>query len=248
MASSSGTPHLLADSPAIAAELQIIEKRRRWLEVFLVLIFTVGNSLVTAIFLLENSLGISLRMTTGRSLYAIAHESASLLLLAYILSRRGLKLHNLGVQWSIRDVRVGVLVALVAGFAYFAGALFLQGLHYGLYGSIAKLLDARQFFANPSLAVIPFIILNPFYEELIVRAYLMTEVLELTGSKALAITISVLVQASYHLYYGWIGALSMAFLFLVFAIYYARSRRALPIIVAHGIFDLYAFIRIFRLA
>ena len=72
----------------------------------------------------------------------------------------------------------------------------------------------------------------------------MTEIKELTGSSVLAIALSVVFQASYHLYYGWVGALSIGFLFLVFAIYYARYKRAEPIIVAHAVFDLYALIRL----
>jgi membrane protease YdiL (CAAX protease family) len=86
--------------------------------------------------------------------------------------------------------------------------------------------------------------LNAFFEELIVRAYLMMEIKELTGSTVLAVMSSVVVQASYHLYYGWMGALSVAFMFLTLAIYFARSRQALPIVIAHEIFDLYALIRL----
>ena len=41
---------------------------------------------------------------------------------------------------------------------------------------------ARDFFAHPSVMAIPLALLNPFFEELLVRAYLMTEVMELTGS------------------------------------------------------------------
>jgi len=59
------------------------------------------------------------------------------------------------------------------------------------------------------VVVIPFSLLNPFFEELIVRAYLMTEIMDLTGSAMLAIATSVLLQASYHLYYGWFGALAL---------------------------------------
>ena len=78
------------------------------------------------------------------------------------------------------------------------------------------------------------------------RAYVMTEIKELTGSNMMAIVSSVLLQASYHLYYGWIGALSIAFPFFVFvfAIYYARSRRAVPIIFGHAVFDLYGLIHL----
>jgi membrane protease YdiL (CAAX protease family) len=91
---------------------------------------------------------------------------------------------------------------------------------------------------------IPFSLLNPFFEELIVRAYLMTEVMELTGSSTLAVALSVGVQFSYHLYYGWVGAISLSFFFLVFALYYVRSSCALPVIVAHGFVDVYALLRL----
>ncbi len=92
---------------------------------------------------------------------------------------------------------------------------------------------------------IPYSLLNPFFEELIVRAYLMTEVRALTGSWMLATALSVVVQFSYHLYYGWEGAIALSFLFLVFSIYYARTQRATPIIVAHGIFDIWGLVRMF---
>ncbi len=85
--------------------------------------------------------------------------------------------------------------------------------------------------------------MNPFFEELIVRAYLMTEVRTLTGSWILSAALSVVVQSSYHLYYGWGGAIALSFLFLAFSIYYARTQRATPIIIAHGIFDFLALIR-----
>ena len=78
---------------------------------------------------------------------------------------------------------------------------------------------------------------------MIVRAYVMTEVMELTGSSILAVAISVAcVRFSYHLYYGWLNAIQLCVLFLVFALYYAHSRRALPIIIAHGLVDIYGWI------
>jgi len=55
---------------------------------------------------------------------------------------------------------------------------------------------------------------------------------------------SVAVQFSYHLYYGWAGAIALSFQFLIFALYYSHSRRALPIIAAHGFFDIWALFRL----
>jgi membrane protease YdiL (CAAX protease family) len=139
---------------------------------------------------------------------------------------------------------VGFLVTGVSLAAYILGSTVIQLFHHAAYGSFANGPDGRAFFAHPSIVFIPFTLLNPFFEELIVRAYLMTEVFALTSSRTRAILTSVLVQSSYHLYYGWAGVASLSFLFLAFALYYMRSRRVLPVIVAHGLFDLYALSRV----
>jgi membrane protease YdiL (CAAX protease family) len=225
-------------SPAIQPEISKEEKRRRWFEVFLVLAISLGTILLNSFYLLKNAPAVALRMSTLRSLYGIAHESLSLLLLVYVLSRRKLGLRDLGLKWSKRDVVSSFVVTVLAGMSYFAGATFLQVLHFELYGTIVRGPGGNQFFSRPTIWALPFMLLNPFFEELIVRAYVMTETKELTGSTLTAIVFSVLLQVSYHLYYGWMGALSVAFPFIVFAIYYARSRRAVPIIIAHAVFDL----------
>jgi membrane protease YdiL (CAAX protease family) len=234
----------LVTPTAIPPEISQEEKRRRWFEVFLVLTTSLGISLLNSIYLLNNVPLAALKLSTFRSLYGIAHESLSLLVLAYVLSRRNVRLRDLGLQWSVRDIVPSIVVTVLAEGAYITGGIFLQTLHHVMYGAIARGPKPSQFFSNPSLWALPLALLNPFFEELIVRAYLMTEIKELTGSSVLAIALSVIFQASYHLYYGWVGALSIGFLFLVFAIYYARYKRAVPIIVAHAVFDLYALIRL----
>ena len=238
-------PLLLPVTPtAIRPEISKEGSLRRWFEVFLVLTTSLGISLLNSLYLLNNAPVAALRLSTFRSLYGIAHESLSLMLLAYVLSRRNLTLRDLGLQWSIRDVVPSIVVTVLAEVSYVAGAILLQGLHHQLYGTIAQGPRPSQFFSNPSIWALPLTLLNPFFEELIVRAYVMTEIKELTGSSMLAIAFSVLFQSSYHLFYGWVGALSLAFLFLVFAIYYSRSKRAVPIIIAHAVFDLYGLIRL----
>ncbi len=235
----------LTEAPsAIQSEIPKDEARRRWFEVFLVLAISLGSAFLNSFYLLNNEPTAALKMSTLRSLYGFVHESLSLSLLAYVLSRRRLKLRDLGIQWSKRNVVPSIVVTILAGLSYFAGAILLQAMHYGFYGTISHGPKASQFFSNPTIWALPFLLLNPFFEELIVRAYVMTEIKELTGSTVMAIASSVLIQATYHLYYGWMGALSVAFPFLVFAIYYARSKRAVPIIVAHAVFDLYGFIRL----
>jgi membrane protease YdiL (CAAX protease family) len=150
----------------------------------------------------------------------------------------------LGLNWSVRDIVAGIAIAVSGYVSYAVGAILLQALHRELYGTIAHGPKPSDFFSHPTIWALPFTLLNPFFEELIVRAYVMTEIQALTGSKILAISFSVLFQSSYHLYYGWVGALSIAFLFLVFAVYYSRTKRAVPIIIAHALFDLYGLIRL----
>jgi membrane protease YdiL (CAAX protease family) len=90
---------------------------------------------------------------------------------------------------------------------------------------------------------IAFICLNPFFEELIVRGYLMTEIVELGGSGGLSILISVAVQMSYHLYQGFTNGIVLTTVFAVFSIYFWRTRRLAPVVLAHLCVDAYALIR-----
>jgi len=239
------TPIPLPEALAVTLpEISKEEKRQRWFELFLVLALSLGIVLLNSFYLLKNAPGVALKMSALRSLYGFTHEGLSLLLLAYVLSRRRLRLQDLGLRWSRRDVIPSIVVTVLGGLSYVAGAIFLQAVHYGLYGSISRGSNARQFFSSPTIWALPFVLLNPFFEELIVRAYVMTEIKALTGSTIAAIGSSVVLQASYHLYYGWMGALSVAFPFMVFAIYYSRSRQAVPIIMAHEVFDLYGIYRL----
>jgi len=135
-------------------------------------------------------------------------------------------------------------VTIVSYAAYGLGHALVQTIHHLVYGTWATGPTAIDFFGHPSVASIPLFLLSPIYEELIVRAYLMTEVIELTGSSALAVALSVGIQFSYHLYYGWAGALSLSLFFLALALYYARSRSVLPVIIAHGFVDVYVLIRL----
>jgi membrane protease YdiL (CAAX protease family) len=172
------------------------------------------------------------------------HEVTCLLLVGYVLSRQSRRFRDIGLSWSLKDIGVGLVVAVVSYASYWVGAVALNILHYTIFHTPVTGHSPKEIFGNVGVAIIPYSLLNPFFEELIVRAYLMTEIQDLTGSAILAIACSVLLQASYHLYYGWFGALSLSFQFLIFAIYYATRRRALPVIVAHGFFDIYGFIRL----
>jgi uncharacterized membrane protein YhaH (DUF805 family)/membrane protease YdiL (CAAX protease family) len=220
------------------------EKRQRWFEVCLVLLAAFGSSILYSLYLLKDGPSAMPHISSATWSIGIVQEATALLLLGYVLSRRGLGFSSLGFRWSLRSLGVGVLVTGLSYAAYALGFTLIHVFHYSIYRSLATGPIPNDFFAHPSAVAILYSLLNPFFEELIVRAYLMTEVIDLTGSSTLAVALSVAVQFSYHLYYGWAGAISLSFLFLVFALYYVRTRSALPVIIAHGFFDLYALVRL----
>ena len=59
---------------------------------------------------------------------------------------------------------------------------------------------------------------------------------------ALAVLVSVAIQAFYHLYQGVPAALGHGATFLVFSLYYLRTRRIAPVVLAHLYMDVGALI------
>jgi membrane protease YdiL (CAAX protease family) len=176
--------------------------------------------------------------------YQMLPSAAALGLLSYILSRSSRGFRDLGLRWTSRDVAVALPLVLGAGLASqllrpitFAAAEMLSGLRPHV-ADIANLLHSTSI----SMAAVFDQILNGFFEELIVRGYLMTEVRRFTGSIPLAIFCSVAVQVSYHFYQGGPVALSYIGTFTVFAGYYAKTSRLLPPVLAHIAIDLYALV------
>jgi membrane protease YdiL (CAAX protease family) len=220
------------------------DKRLRWLELSLVLLVCFAEAILGSLGILKE--GPSAAKHASQIGYAtgIVHQLAGLTLLGYVLGRRKIRITSLGLRWSFGDLGRGLLVAVVAYLSYAGGHALIHLFNNTTHSQSQSMQIARTMFGHPSILAVPYSIVNPFFEELIVRAYLMTEVRALTGSWILAAALSLAVQFSYHLYYGWEGAIGLSFVFLVYAIYYARTQKATPIVVAHGIFDILALVRL----
>jgi len=239
-------PYTTVDTPppVNAAAKPVENKRLRYFELCLVLLVALSTPFLNSALILVHGPSAIGHVSSFRWISGFVHEVVTLALLGYVLARRGRRIRDLGSRWSLRDCGVGLLVAVAAYTSCIAGGTVLQTIHYLMAGDMVTGSSSGALFAHPGLPGVPYFLLNPFFEELIVRAYLMTEIVELTGSTALAIVVSVVVQISYHLYYGWFGASCLGFTFLIFALYYGRYRRALPVIVAHELYDSIGLIRI----
>jgi hypothetical protein len=214
-------------------------KRQRWLELCLVLFISFAGSVYSGLYYLNHSPSAT-SPTSARMLFSAAQSAVTIILLGYVLARTGRKFRDIGLRWSFGDFAAGIVVLLVAVVALFTADRIYFEIHFAIFRTIPVHHRASEFFGHFRLALLPEFLIGPIHEELIVRAYLMTEIRELTGSVTLAGLASLALQFSYHLYYGWWGAFSLTGMFFVYTLYFARWRRALPIVVAHELYDIFA--------
>lgn len=131
--------------------------------------------------------------------------------------------------------------------ALLAGVIGIPGL--GLYGA-ARALGLNTTIAAANLAdhwwTVPVLILaaaqNAILEEVVMIGYLLTRWRQAGWGVASAIEVSALIRGSYHLYQGFGGFVGNAVMGIVFGLVYARTRRLLPLVVAHTLLDVVAFV------
>jgi uncharacterized protein len=161
-------------------------------------------------------------------------------LLALHLLRRDHPGMSLGIDRSSpwRDLARGAALAALIGLpglllVYVAGVLGLN----------AKLVPA----ALPhAWWAVPVLILsaaeNAILEEIVVVGYLMTRLRDLRYRTPVIIAVSAVLRGSYHLYQGFGGFVGNVIMGVVFALFFLRTRRVLPLIVAHLLLDVCAFV------
>ena len=181
--------------------------------------------------------------TSYRFVLRITFELVGLLCLYLVLSYQKKRFQDIGLSLAIR------LSDLGHSFALFFGALLgsailglaLKLLYVFLGRALRPQLDRAAIFGT-ALGFLPvlYVLLNPFYEELLVRAFLISEMEAIYRGTALAVLASVALQTSYHLYQGLPMALSHIPAFLLFSLYFVRTRRILPVILAHMFMDVSA--------
>jgi membrane protease YdiL (CAAX protease family) len=133
----------------------------------------------------------------------LIEEVRALFLLWYVMGRQGKTRADIGWNPQVTDVLratgLFLLVMVARRFVYYQ----VQYLYYAYSGHYlaGRSLQSVLGFGISFLSV-AYACLNPFCEELIVRAYAMSEILNLGGSRTAAVIVSLAVQLSYHFYQG----------------------------------------------
>jgi membrane protease YdiL (CAAX protease family) len=136
------------------------------------------------------------------------------------------------------DVGLGALVALGIG---------IPGL--GLYLG-ARALDLNTQVQASALAdnwwTVPVLVLsalqNALLEEVVVVGYLFTRLRQLGWGWVMILGLSALVRGSYHLYQGFGGFAGNLIMGVIFGLVYLRWRRVGPLVIAHTLLDITAFV------
>jgi membrane protease YdiL (CAAX protease family) len=206
------------------------EKGLRARELLLVLFVCFGTSVAISIHDVLVGVRSSYHLTASNALVTIVNAAAAIALLCYVLGRQGRTLRDLGLTAK----RADVVPTLLLTAAYYTPYLVASAIYFGLSDAF-KVFEMNGFSELGPLQWAD-LLFNAGKEELIVRAYMMTEVMELTGQVALAVLASTCFQALYHLYQGTFPALLHAGSFLIASLYYAKYRRATPVVLSHFLF------------
>jgi membrane protease YdiL (CAAX protease family) len=114
---------------------------------------------------------------------------------------------------------------------------------------------ARKLGANAQIVVtsfpdvwyrIPVLLLDAFQdgvaEEIIVGAFVLTRLRQLGWSNSRALAAGAVLRGSYHLYQGYGGFIGNAVLGVIFGWWFQRTRRVVPLVIAHFVIDAVSFI------
>jgi membrane protease YdiL (CAAX protease family) len=83
---------------------------------------------------------------------------------------------------------------------------------------------------------------NGVLEEIVMVGYLLTRLRDLDWGVWPAIVTSAVIRGSYHLYQGFGGFVGNVVMGLVFGYFFTRTRRVMPLVIAHSILDIVSFV------
>jgi membrane protease YdiL (CAAX protease family) len=232
--------------------------RRLTAEVWLVLGLSLGASAIYALVEIaarltaETPLGDqAVAMNPSRSPRPLLDLTYQLLHIGFALVPVALALYLLSVHGSSAARRMGLdlrsparTLALGAGLAALIG---VPGLAlYGVGRALGITVDVQAATLGGYWWTVPVLVLaavqNALLEEVVAVGYLLERLGELRWGPLAQVAASALLRGSYHLYQGIGPFVGNAVMGVVFAEFYRRRRHVMPLVVAHTLLDVVAFV------
>ena len=175
-----------------------------------------------------------------KQLFSILFALAPVWLVFYLVRRSGEGASGIGFDGSRPgfDVGFGVVLAITVG-----------GIGYGLYRAAIALNINRFVVPVPPEHhwwTFPILVFGSFefalLEETIMSGYVITRLQQIGLVAPAAVVTSAVLRGSYHLYQGWGGFAGNMVMGLIFGWWFQRTRRVLPLVIAHSLLDGFSFV------
>ncbi|RYV51116.1 CPBP family intramembrane glutamic endopeptidase [Pengzhenrongella frigida] len=174
-------------------------------------------------------------------LLSIGFALVPVALALYLLSANGRSaVRRIGLDGTRPGRDLGIGMGLAAAIGIPGLALYAVG------RAVGWTVEVQASALNSVWWTVPVLILaalqNALVEEVIAVGYLMERLRELRWSPVVIVLTSALLRGSYHLYQGIGPFIGNAVMGVVFAEYYRRRRRVMPLVIAHTVLDIVAFV------
>lgn len=170
---------------------------------------------------------LALQISNEEVLLLVLQEMITLGCLAWFLSVRGWSAENFAAYPSWREIGEGLGLALAS---YAAWAVV-----WVVLSPAAAQVPAASSNLNWA-AVLALCVINPLFEEVVLCAYMIPVLTRWRGTRT-ALKISLLVRLLFHTYQGLLGMLSVGIFGLFVSLFFARTRRLWPVVIAHALLD-----------
>jgi membrane protease YdiL (CAAX protease family) len=176
----------------------------------------------------------------ARQLFSILSALVPVALVAHLMRREGSSLAELGFDLHRRAADLGRGTLLAAAIGGSGLLLYLGARSSGANLTVVPTTLPDVWWRIPVL--IGSAVQNSVVEEVIVVGYLMRRLGQLDWSWPAALATSAVLRGSYHLYQGIGGFIGNLVMGLIFGLLYRRWGRVGPLVVAHALIDIVAFV------
>ncbi|AQA02909.1 CAAX protease family protein [Mycobacterium sp. MS1601] len=236
-------------------QLPAPERRAIKIEIVVVLAVTFGLSAITATlrltdFVLRGLADQSVALNPRRSYFDLIDLALNLAsvtqlvawgaLAVYLLWRSGFTLTRIGIgRFRLRpDLLGGLGLAALIGIPGLG--LYVAARALGFSAEVVPTELSDTWWRIPVLIAAAFA--NGWAEEVIVVGYLLNRFDQLGINPVKAVVATSLLRGAYHLYQGFGAGVGNFIMGLVFGTAYRRWGRLWPLIIAHGVIDVVAFV------
>jgi len=172
-------------------------------------------------------------------LLGILFALVPVLLALHLLNRERPVVPLLGLRpRPVFDLGAGAGLALIIGLPGL-GLVWLASV-LGVNANIVPAALPDLWWAVPVLILAA--IQNAVLEEVVVVGYLVTRLRDLGLRLPVVVLLSSVLRGSYHLYQGFGAFVGNAVMGVVFALFFLRFKRVWPLIIAHSLLDIVAFV------